>query len=112
MVLTIEYIDAGTYCSVGMDENGPASTKNVAARLTMTREALGLSQAEICRRSGIAKSAWNNAETADNRLSLNDAIRLWEAFEIDLRWTFLGKIGGLPHDLAKKVEKLMAKGRV
>jgi transcriptional regulator with XRE-family HTH domain len=95
-----------------MDRDGPSSTKNVAARLTLTREALGLSQAEICRRSGIAKSAWNNAETADNRLSLNDAIKLWEAFEIDLRWTFLGKIGGLPHDLAKKVEKLMAKGRV
>ena len=92
-------------------DSGTESTKKVSERLRATLRGLGaldphLTQAEVARRAGISKSAWNNALTGDNRLSLNDGIKLWRAFQIDLRWTYLGDKNGLPYDLAKKINDL------
>lgn len=96
-----------------MNKSGPASTKNVSARLRLTQRAFEainprMTQAEVARRAGISKSAWNNALTGDNRLSVNDAVKLFEAFQLDLRWIYLGIAAGLPHDLAKEIEKLQS----
>ena len=86
----------------------PQSKEKVGNRLRLTRMALQLSQAEICRSTGMNPQSWNHAETGDNRLSLNDAIKLYEIFEIDLNWTYLGRLAFLPRDLVIKVEKLLA----
>src|SRR5205807_1503206 len=39
----------------------PDSRNDIGERLRVTREALGLSQAELCRRIGTSPAAWNNA---------------------------------------------------
>ena len=62
----------------------------VSRRLRQAREALGLSQSELCRLTGINPQVWNNAETGDNMLSVTNAIRLYEKTGVHLHWIFYG----------------------
>ena len=80
-------------------------------RLRLTREALGLSQAELCRRTGITPAAWNNAETGDNRLGIDNALSLCRATGVTLDWLFQGHRGGLPQKLAVDIERLLRRRR-
>jgi transcriptional regulator with XRE-family HTH domain len=50
------------------------SMPKVAARLRLTRQALKLSQAGLCRIARISPEAWNNAETGDNLIGIGNAI--------------------------------------
>jgi transcriptional regulator with XRE-family HTH domain len=86
----------------------PESQEAIAWRLQITREALELSQAELCRRTGIGKAAWNNAETGDNRIGLDAALALARTFGIGLDWTYRGILRDIPSDLAKKIEARMS----
>jgi transcriptional regulator with XRE-family HTH domain len=89
-----------------MARNPPDSRTEIAQRLRLTREALGLAQAELCRRTGIRPAAWNNAETGDNRLGIDSAMQLCKATGVTLDWIYLGHRGGLPQKLAVEIEKL------
>ena len=84
----------------------PTSVDEVAARLKLTREALKLSQAALCRQTGISPQTWNNAETGDNRLGLDNANKLRAKFGISLDWLFWGDMRGLPNELAKRIEAI------
>lgn len=88
--------------------NRPESVEECAYRLHVTRIALGLSQAEICRQAKIEPSAWNNAETGDNRLGIDNANKLRARFKISLDWLFWGDMYGLPADLAKRIAEVEA----
>ena len=94
-----------------MPPRRPDNHLEVAQRLRLTRQALGLSQAELCRRTGIGPAAWNNAETGDNRMGVDNAMELCRATGVTLDWIFLGHRGGLPQKLAVDIEKLMKKRR-
>jgi transcriptional regulator with XRE-family HTH domain len=83
------------------------SSNEIGHRLRFTREALGLSQAELCRRTGISPAAWNNAETGDNRIGIDNAMSLCRATGVTLDWIFLGHRGGLPQKLAVDIERLV-----
>ena len=82
----------------------PHHVRNVANRVRLTRAALELSQAEICRQTGITTSAWNNSETGDNRLSVNDTYKLRQVFKITSDWIYFGDKSGLPYALVKKID--------
>jgi transcriptional regulator with XRE-family HTH domain len=62
----------------------------VSRRLRQVREALGLSQSQLCRMTGINPQVWNNAETGDNMISVINAIRLYEKTGVHLHWVFYG----------------------
>ena len=109
-----------------MPPRRPDNHLEVAQRLRLTRQALGLSQAELCRRTGIGRqaavllwnrltgigpAAWNNAETGDNRMGVDNAMELCRATGVTLDWIFMGHRGGLPQKLAVDIEKLMKKRR-
>jgi transcriptional regulator with XRE-family HTH domain len=94
-----------------MARKPPDSRGDIGDRLRFTREALGLSQAELCRRTGIGPAAWNNSETGDNRIGIDNAILLCRATGVTLDWIFLGHRGGLPQKLAVDIERLMKKSR-
>jgi transcriptional regulator with XRE-family HTH domain len=94
-----------------MAPNRPDSPHEIGQRLRLTRQALGLSQAELCRRTGIRPAAWNNAETGDNRIGIESAVELCKTTGVTLDWIFLGHRGGLPQKLAVDIEKLMKKRR-
>jgi transcriptional regulator with XRE-family HTH domain len=68
----------------------PTSVADVADRLRLTRLAMGWSQAELCRRSGISPQIWNNAETGDNRISVDEAIKLCRITGVSLDWIYRG----------------------
>jgi transcriptional regulator with XRE-family HTH domain len=81
----------------------PESIDAAADRLKITRLALGLSQAEICRQTDITVQAWNNAETGDNRLTVDNALRVCRRYGVSLEWLFRGDIRGVPAELARRI---------
>lgn len=84
----------------------PTGLADVQARLKVTREALKLSQAELCRRTGISTQSWNNAETGDERISVDNAIKLCRHSGVTLDWVYRGIPALLPADIAKKIQAL------
>jgi transcriptional regulator with XRE-family HTH domain len=93
----------------------PDSPKAVGARLRLIRIAYGIlqgrkgqmSQAEISRFLGIGRAAWNNAETGDNRLSVDNALKLRRKLGVSLDYLFDGE-GWVRHDLMIEIAKLEA----
>lgn len=86
----------------------PDSTEAVAARIKELREAMGYDQAEMCRRTGIGTSAWNNAETGDNRMGFGNATKLRQAFGIGTDYTFFGDQRVLPSEIADLISAYRA----
>lgn len=84
----------------------PTGIKDVAARLRMTRKALKLTQARLCSITGISKAAWNNAETGDARIGVDNAIQLCQVTGATLDWIFRGIRAGLPTELQEAISKL------
>lgn len=82
--------------AVMADNPEPTSVPEIAARLALTRQALGKSQADLCRITGITTQKWNNAETGDNRISIPDAVRLCRATGVTMDWIYRGVRHGLP----------------
>jgi transcriptional regulator with XRE-family HTH domain len=89
-----------------MTRHRPDLRNEMGQRLRLTREALGLSQAELCRRVGISPAAWNNAETGDNRIGIDNAMLLCRTVGVTLDWIYQGHRGGLPQKLAVEIERL------
>lgn len=83
----------------------PTSVEEVAARLRLTREALGLSQAALCRITRIPTNTWNNAETADNRLGLDEAFKLCRVTGVSLDWIYRGSRALLPAKILEEIAR-------
>lgn len=93
-----------------------SSTSNQAVgdRLRLIRLAYGvlqkrakpMSQSEIARLCGIGISAWNNAETGDNRIGLDAAMNITKATGVGLSYIFFGNRIDLPHPFAVEIDKL------
>lgn len=83
----------------------PVSVLEVAARLQLTREALKLSQAALCRLAGISPQTWNNAETGDNRISVDEAIKLCRVTGVTLDWIYRGNRTLLPSIVAEEIAR-------
>ena len=81
----------------------PTSVTEVAARLQLTREALKLSQAALCRMAGISPQAWNNAETGDNRISVDEAMKLCRVTGVTLDWIYRGNRTLLPSIVLEEI---------
>lgn len=82
------------------------TAKQIARRLKATREALGLNQAELCRRAGIERNAWNMFEKGTRQITVTNAVRLYEAFGVTLDWVYLGLRRGLDGELQEKLAKV------
>jgi len=88
----------------------PTNTLDVSERLRISREALKLTQAALCRTTGISTAAWNNAETGDARIGLDNAILLCQATGLTLDWVFRGVRGGLPGPINEAIGRIMDAG--
>ena len=78
----------------------------MGARLRLLRAALGLSQVELCRHIGINAAAWNNVETGDNRIGLDNALQLCRTLGVTLDWIYRGDVSGLPQSLAAEIARV------
>jgi len=80
------------------DELG-MSPRAVGARLRHAREAKGLSQAALCRLTGIETNAWNNYERGIRLISPEQARKVCIALKWSMDWIYLGNSDGLPEDV-------------
>lgn len=85
----------------------PYSIEAIAQRLVATREALGLSQAEFCRRAGVAANTYNQWEMAKGRPSIDGATKIADEFDLTLDWIYRGKIDQQRHDLVLAIREKM-----
>lgn len=84
--------------------------KSIARRIKLTRRALGLSQAEICRRTGISTQAWNNYEGARNRPDLDPAFAIVRATGVSLDWIYRGLEAHLPSSVLDGIRRIENEG--
>jgi transcriptional regulator with XRE-family HTH domain len=86
----------------------PTGTDDVATRLRDTRIALKLTQAALCRMAGVSTAAWNNAETGDARIGLDNAILICQATGVTLDWIFRGIRSGLPLPINEAIGRIQS----
>ena len=96
----------------GMANDVNDCAKTIGARLRLTREAFGLSQADWYRLAGIWPSAWNNYETGLRRISLDQALKVCDATGVSLDWIYRGATTGLPRGMASKMDGLRLKNHI
>lgn len=95
-----------------MAQNRSDTARAIGERLKLVRLAYAavqgrvISQSEMARLTGVGIAAWNNAETGDNRLGLDNAMKVSRTTGVSLDYIYFGERAGLPHALAVELEKL------
>lgn len=69
--------------------------KEIGRRITQAREALGLSQVEVCRMIEVGETTWNNWEQGKRRPDPLVMVRFAENYGITLDWVYRGDREGL-----------------
>lgn len=79
----------------------------IAERLVATQQALGISPAELSRRTGIPPNQWTQFTDPKykRRITLAAAYKLKDAFGVTLEWVFDGDRAKLPYDIASKLDE-------
>ena len=78
----------------------------VAARLLLTREALGHKQNTFARLAGIKDSTYNQYEKGERFLPVSAAHKLSDAYNLTFDWLYRGDPSGLRYDLAEAIKAL------
>lgn len=81
------------------------SVKSLGGRLEITREALDLSPAELCRIIKIAENRWSQYENGKRRITMDVANKLCDEFGLTLDWIYRANPAGLPHALRMKIRQ-------
>ena len=77
----------------------------IARRLTITREALGLSAAELCRQINCKPNRWSQYEAGERKITIEIANRLCDLYAVTLDWIYRGNAAMLPAALHAKMRK-------
>jgi len=78
----------------------------IAARLILTREVLGFEQSEFAEGAGLARSTYNQYETAKNFPRLKEAHKICDQYGLTLDWIYRGDQSGLSYKLADAIKKV------
>lgn len=89
-------------------ERGRTALQELAERLRLTREAMGLKQIAMARLAGISPQAWWNYENARKRISIDHAMKVCRATGVGLNWIYRDDASDLPVELATKIQVLQA----
>ena len=83
------------------------SVKDIKKRLEMTRNALGVTDAELCRETGIKPNAWSQFLSPKNkrRITVDAAFLLKDRYGVTLEWIYDGDLASLPGRLSVKIPK-------
>jgi transcriptional regulator with XRE-family HTH domain len=84
--------------------------RDVAKRLEATQRALGVSAADLCRRTGIRPNAWSQFlnPKSKRRITLEAAYRLRDEYGLTLDWIYDGDPSGLSERLVQALRKAEA----
>ena len=77
----------------------------IGRRLRAAREALDLTQADLCRKFNVATNTYNQWEKGHITADVLTLVRIADRYNITLDWFFRGELGGIRHDLAVKIEE-------
>jgi transcriptional regulator with XRE-family HTH domain len=81
------------------------TSKSLANRLELTREALGISAADLCKRIKIKPNRWSQYESGERRITIEVANKLCDEFDLSLDWIYRGNPAQLPHALRLKMRQ-------
>lgn len=84
------------------------SLKSLGNRLAQTREALGLSAAELCKRIDCKPNRWSQYESGDRKITLEIADRLCDEFGLSLDWIYRANRAMLPDSIRVKIPRIAA----
>lgn len=79
------------------------SLKSLGNRLKHTREALGLSAAELCKTIDCKPNRWSQYENGERKITLEIADRLCDEFGLTLDWIYRNDPAMLPHAIRVKI---------
>lgn len=90
----------------------PTSLPEIGARLALTRQALGFTQATMSKLMGsvTAGQAWENYEAGRRRISLDHALELCRTCQLTLPWIYQGQMNDLPPHIRDAILRLMPPG--
>ena len=80
-----------------------SSRQEIAIRLKLTREALGLRPIQVCRDLGFSANTYSQWESGDRRPNLEDMILFSNRYGVSLDWIYRGEPGALPWDIASTI---------
>lgn len=75
----------------------------IGKRLAKLREALGITQAELCRQIKCATNRWNQYEKGDRQITVEVANRLADEYGASLDWIYRDERRTLTQDLYAKL---------
>jgi ribosome-binding protein aMBF1 (putative translation factor) len=75
----------------------------IGDRLQALREALGISQAELCEEINCNKSRWNQYEQGERKITVTIACRLLKEYGASLDWIYENERDKLPRSLYVKL---------
>lgn len=84
------------------------TAKTIGNRLLVTREALGLKAAEVCRRIGCKANRWSQYESGERKITLPVANRLCDEYGLTLDWIYRADPARLPHELRLRMPRTAA----
>ena len=82
--------------------------KALGRRLELTREALGLTAAQLCKRINCKANRWSQYESGERRITLEIADRLCDEFGLSLDWIYRGNRALLPDVIRVKIPRIAA----
>jgi transcriptional regulator with XRE-family HTH domain len=83
----------------------------VMARLTVTREAYGWSQAEMCRRLGITPQSWSHYEKLRVPVPTHVAANVCRQTGVTLDWVYFGSEALLPQIVVRYIQATIERNR-
>jgi len=79
--------------------------KSLANRLKLTREAIGISAADLCKRINVKPNRWSQYEGGERRITVEVANKLCDEFDLSLDWIYRANPAQLPHALRLKMRQ-------
>jgi DNA-binding XRE family transcriptional regulator len=76
---------------------------DIGRRLTVFREAIGISQAQVCRDIGVAPNTWNQYEKGIREIPPTTAVKLHRKYGVTTDWIYDGDRTMLPAGIERKL---------
>lgn len=103
---SVDAMGIETAPSVTLNGGMAESLKSLARRLKITREAIGLPPADVCRLIKVTPSAWSMYESGERRITLNVANKLCDEFGLSLDWIYRNNPAQLSYEFRMKMQAL------
>lgn len=86
----------------------PQTSQSIGKRLKITREALGVSAAQLCRAIDVKPNRWSQYESGERPITLAVANKLCDTYGLTLDWVYRGDPSGLPVRMHQRLSTAVA----